>query len=186
MKEYYNTPGELRDARYTLSSVLQAMGRHDEAEEQLQLILRADPNDATANNDLGYLWADRGKNLAEAERLIRKAVELDRQQRTAGTTVDADGDKDNAAYVDSLGWVLFRLGKLAEAREQLEKASGLPGGDDDPVVWDHLGDVCFRMDDKAKALENWKKAVSLYERGARRKNDGRHREIQEKIRQATP
>ncbi len=186
VKEYYNTPGELRDARYTLSSVLQAMGRHDEAEEQLQLILRADPNDATANNDLGYLWADRGKNLAEAERLIRKAVELDRQQRTAGTTVDADGDKDNAAYVDSLGWVLFRLGKLAEARDQLEKASGLPGGDDDPVVWDHLGDVCFRMDDKAKALENWKKAVSLYERGARRKNDGRHREIQEKIRQATP
>jgi tetratricopeptide (TPR) repeat protein len=186
IKEYNTKSGELRDARYSLSNVLQAMGKLDEAEEQLQLILRADPNDATANNDLGYLWADRGKKLPEAERLIRKALELDRQQRTSGAAVDADSDKDNAAYVDSLGWVLFRLGKLNEAREQLEKAAALAGGEDDPVMWDHLGDVCFRQEDTAKAVENWKKALSLYEQGARRKTDGRYREIQEKIRQAKP
>jgi tetratricopeptide (TPR) repeat protein len=186
MLKVYNHGGELRDVRYTLSSVLQAMGKHDEAEEQLQLILRSDSNDATANNDLGYLWADRNKKLEEAERLIRKAIELDRQQRNSGTAIDTDSDKDNAAYVDSLGWVLFRRGKLEEARQELEKATTLPQGDEDPVVWDHLGDVYYRLKQSTRAVENWKKALSCYEMGTRRKTDNRYREIQEKIRHVSP
>jgi tetratricopeptide (TPR) repeat protein len=186
MLKQYNQGGELRSVRASLSSVYQAMGKHDEAEEQLRLILQADPTDATANNDLGYVWADRNKNLAEAERLIRKALELDRQQRAGGLSIDADSEQDNAAYVDSLGWVLFRRGRLEEACRELEKASGLPGGDDDPVVWDHLGDVYFRLKKPGRAAEAWKKALSLYDVGARRKTAGRPREIQEKIRQAKP
>lgn len=185
LKEY-NQGQDLRDARYSLSGVLHAMGKHDESEEQLQLILQADPNDATVNNDLGYHWADRNKNLPEAEQLIRKALELDRQLRTSGTSLDAESDKENAAYVDSLGWVLFRRGKLEEAREQLEKAASLPSGEEDPVVWDHLGDVYVRLKQPQKAVEVWKKSLSLYDKGARRKADGRYREIQEKVRQVTP
>ncbi|MFO0877378.1 MAG: tetratricopeptide repeat protein [Gemmataceae bacterium] len=184
LKEFTNG-SELRDVRYTLSSVLQAQGKHDQAEEQLQMILRLDPNDATANNDLGYLWADRNKNLADAERMIRKAIELDRQQRTTGTAIDADSDRDNAAYIDSLGWVLFRRGLLAEAARELEKASTLPHGEDDPVVWDHLGDVYHRLMLPEKALEAWKKSLGLYDQGARRKSDPRYRDIQNKLHEAT-
>lgn len=182
----YNQGGELRDVRSTLSLVYQAMGKHDEAERQLLLILESDPNDATANNDLGYHWADRTKNLDEAEKRIRKAIELDHQQRAHGPAADPDADKDNAAYVDSLGWVLFRRGKLEEACQELERATTLPGGDDDPVVWDHLGDVYHRLGKAGQAEQAWKRALALYELGTRRRGDGRMRDLQEKLRLSKP
>ncbi len=182
MLKEYNQGGELREVRLTLSRVLLDMGKHEESDAELEKILEADPNDATACNDLGYHWADRNKKLDEAEQLIRKAIDLERKQRQGSAFPSADGDQDNAAFVDSLGWALFRKGKLAEARAELEKASKLPGGDDDPVVFDHLGDIYFRMGEKAKALAVWKQALKLYELGTRRKSDGRHKEIQEKVR----
>jgi tetratricopeptide (TPR) repeat protein len=177
----YTHPEEVREIRHTLSVVYSAAGEHAKAQEQLQALLDADPNDATANNDLGYQWADQGKNLEEAEKLIRKAIELDRKQRLTGTSLDADADRDNAAYVDSLGWVLFRRGRHEEARKELEKAAALPDGADDPVVWDHLGDVCARLGDKAKAKEAWAKAVELYEGGGARQPDDRYKEVQQKL-----
>jgi tetratricopeptide (TPR) repeat protein len=182
----FSQPGEVRDTRYTLSSVYSQVKDYPRAEEQLQLILQADPSDATACNDLGYIWADQGKNLEEAERLIRKALELDRQQRASGTALSADGDQDNAAYVDSLGWVLFRRGQLPEARRELEKAAALPRGDDDPVVWDHLGDVCFRLGELARARSAWQKAVELYESTRRRQPDDRYKEIKQKLKLLGP
>jgi tetratricopeptide (TPR) repeat protein len=184
LKEY-NQPGEVRDIRASLSAAYSAAHQPDKAEEQLQWILEADPNDATANNDLGYQWADRNKNLAEAEKRIRKALELDKKQRTSGSALGVDSDRDNAAYVDSLGWVLFRRGRLPEARQELERAAALPGGEDDPVVWDHLGDVYFRLDEKALAGTAWKKALALFEAGARRPDD-RYREIKEKLKHLEP
>ena len=53
-------------------------------------------------------------------------------------------DQDTAAFVDSLGWVLFRRGEIEAARKELERATTLPDGDD-PVIWDHLGDVYQRL-----------------------------------------
>lgn len=180
LKEY-NQGGELRDVRATLSMVYQAMGKFDLADKQLQLVLESDPNDATANNDLGYVWADHNKNLEEAEKLIRKAIELDRTQRGNGLGGGVEADEDNAAYVDSLGWVLFRQGRLDEARTELEKATKMPGGDDDPTVWDHLADVYFRLKQADRAVVAWKKALSLYDQRTRRPQPERYREIQEKI-----
>jgi tetratricopeptide (TPR) repeat protein len=185
LKEY-NQPGDVREIRYRLSGVYSAARDHAKAEEQLQLILEQDANDPTANNDLGYLWADQNKRLDEAERMIRKALDLDRKQRGTGTQVTNDSDRDNAAYVDSLGWVLFRRGLLKEARQELEKAAELPGGSDDPVVWDHLGDVYFKLRLRGKAAEAWKKAVALYEDGHRRRTDGRLEEIKQKLKLPEP
>ena len=185
LKEY-NQPGEIRDIRATLSMAYSAARKYDESEQELQKILDDDANDATANNDLGYQWADRGKNLPEAEKLIRKALELDKQQRSGGTSVGVDADQDNAAYVDSLGWVLFRRGKLDDARTELERAVALPGGADDPTVWDHLGDVYYKLELKAKAGDAWKKSLKLYEAGRRRRNDGRYDEIKQKLKLLEP
>jgi tetratricopeptide (TPR) repeat protein len=185
LKEY-NQARDVRGVRLMLSGLYSGAHDWDASEAQLQLVLDADANDATACNDLGYQWADQNKNLAEAERLIRKALELDRLQRNSGARLSTDADQDTAAYVDSLGWVLFRRGKLDEARKELERAVALPGGGDDPVVWDHLGDVYDRLKESAKAREAWRKALGLYDAGRRRKTDERYREIQEKLRLEEP
>jgi tetratricopeptide (TPR) repeat protein len=184
----YNQPGDVHTIRSVLSALHSAAHQYDKAEEQLLLILKDDPDDATANNDLGYLWADQNKKLDEAEKRIRKALELDRRQRDSNqsTRVGLDGDRDNAAYVDSLGWLLFRKGDWKSARHELERASALPTGDDDPVVWDHLGDVYFRLKEVEKAGSAWRKAIELYESGGRRRPDERYQEIKEKLRLLGP
>jgi tetratricopeptide (TPR) repeat protein len=185
LKEY-NQAKDVHAVRLALSSAYSAAHEHAKSEEQLRLILKEDADDATANNDLGYQWAERGKDLAEAEKLIRKALDLDRRQRNAGTGLGLDADQDNAAYVDSLGWVLFRRGRLPDACRELERAVALPGGTDDPAVWDHLGDVYARLEMRGKAAEAYKKALGLYETGRRRKADDRRREIKDKLRLVEP
>src|SRR5205823_3277347 len=156
--------------RMSLVMAYSAARKYDESEQELQRVLEADPDDATANNDLGYQWAERSKNMPEAEKLIRRALRLDNEQRNSGPKVGTDADKDNAAYIDSLGWVLFRRGLLDEARSELEKAAALPGGLDDPTVWDHLGDVYFKLELKAKAAAAWQESIRLYDAGRRRRN----------------
>jgi tetratricopeptide (TPR) repeat protein len=171
----FKDPGDARGIHYELSNVYTAMRDLPKAEEQLELILKSDPNDAGASNDLGYLWADQGKNLEEAETLIRKAIALDAEQKKGAAEPD-----QNAAYLDSLGWVLFRRGRLKEARVWLEKASALSVGDDDPVIWDHLGDVYFRLQETERARSAWQKAVSLYDIG-RRRRDEHYKELKHKL-----
>jgi tetratricopeptide (TPR) repeat protein len=96
-------------------------------------------------NDLGYLWADQGKNLPRALEMTQFAVEA---------------DPDNEAYHDSLGWALYRLGRYAEALESLKKASG--GEDTDGVILDHLGDCYQKLGQKAEALATWRKALEAF------------------------
>jgi tetratricopeptide (TPR) repeat protein len=172
-------PGDVRDIRYQLSGVYTAAHQPDRAEEQLRLILQADPNDDAANNDLGYIMADRGKNLEEAEQLIRRAIQLEREQRKT-RKVGPDDDKDHAAYIDSLGWVLFRRGHPEEACQELLRATQLPDGDD-PVIWDHLGDVYLRLGQPQQAAGAWHKAEQLYDANKRRKQDEQYKELKRKL-----
>jgi tetratricopeptide (TPR) repeat protein len=176
LKEH-RQPHQVRDVRLELAQVYEA--RHDfaRAEEELQLVLAADPNDATALNSLGYQWADRGCRLEEAERLIRKAIDLDRGQRRTL----ADPEPDSGAYLDSLGWVLFRRGQLDEGRRWLEQAAALPDGSADPTVWDHLGDVYSRLGDAAKARSAWQTARRLYAAERRQANDDHPAEVERKL-----
>jgi tetratricopeptide (TPR) repeat protein len=180
LKEY-NQTGDVHDIRLVLSDVCSTAHDCEQAEKQLLLILKDDPDHATANNNLGYLWAEQNKNLDEAEKRIRRALELDKRQRNSLRRLGLDSDRDNAAFVDSLGWVLFRKSDWDGARRELEKASSLPSGDDDPVVWDHLGDVYFRTKEIDKAGSAWRKAIELYESGGLRRPDERYREIKEKL-----
>jgi tetratricopeptide (TPR) repeat protein len=177
----YKQPEQIHAIRDSLHNAYAAMRDYAKAEEQLRLILQVDPNDATANNNLGYLWADQGKNLDEAERLIRKAMELDREQKKIGTAVTMEGDGDNAAFVDSLGWVLFRKGRLEEARTWLEKATDLARGEDDPTVWEHLGDLYFRLQKMAEARSAWQKSLLLYEAEKQGRTDKHCKELKAKL-----
>ena len=67
-------------------------------------------------------------------------------------------EPDNAAYQDSMGWVLFKLGKPAEAIPFLEKAVQAPRGSD-ATLFDHLADCQHAIGQKDKAIENWQKAL---------------------------
>lgn len=177
--EEYRKPGEVRHIRLRIYAVYAAEHDWPHAEEQLQLVLRADPNDATANNDLGYLWAEQGKRLEEAERLIQKALTLDEQQwkwSNAGSPSEAGA---NAAFLDSMGWVLFRRGRAEAARSWLERAAA--AGEADPTIWDHLGDVHWHLHDREQARAAWQKALSLYDTEKRRRRDDHYQELKVKL-----
>jgi tetratricopeptide (TPR) repeat protein len=167
--------------RYALAGVYWAAGQPTEAETELRAILDRDPDHAPACNDLGFHLADQGRNLEEAERLIRNAIAVDRLERKKRGAAELE----NAAYIDSLGWVLFRQGKLPEARLELERATTLPEATNDPVIWDHLGDVLFRLGEKDKAKAAWEKALFMYENeirtSSRSRRDGRLDELKRKL-----
>lgn len=180
LKEYKGDD-EIRSIRLALASIYSEAKQHEKSEEQLLMVLDVDPLDAHALNDLGYQWADRNHKLAEAERMIRKAIELDRQQRGNKDALGLEVERDNAAYVDSLGWVLYRRGRFKEASVELEKATQLPDGGRDPVVWDHLGDAYRSLKDKKKAAEAYRKALRLFEERHRVRREERAREIETKL-----
>jgi tetratricopeptide (TPR) repeat protein len=180
MLKEFPQPGETMETRYLLSSLYSMARDFDKAVEQLQLILKIDPNNATVCNDLGYIWADQNKNLPEAETLIRKALELDRRHRQAPSLTPRDRDYDNASYLDSLGWVLFRRGQVDAARQELERAAALPDGED-PVIFEHLGDVYYHLNQPARARFAWQRALQLHEQDRSRPVDDRYRELQRKI-----
>lgn len=132
----------LRDARLVLSNLAVLAGNMSEAEEWLEQVLDEYPDDISALNDLGYLWADQNKHLEQAHEMILQAVEA---------------EPDNAAYLDSLGWVLFRLGRFDEAVIQLEKAAAID--EPDPVILDHLGDAYQGAGSVEQARAAWRRAA---------------------------
>ena len=112
------------------------------SEQVLAEVLRVDPTHAAACNDLGFSWAEQGMNLDEAEILVRRAVESEPQ---------------NASFLDSMGWVLYKLGRFQEAKGFLDRAvdGALPASEVDPVVLDHRGDVQYRLGDRLAAGTDW-------------------------------
>lgn len=144
--------------RYLLSGVYVDMNKIDKATEHLEALLKNKPDDPTYNNDLGYILADHDMKLDEAEKLIRKAIDEDRKQRKAIPELKPEEDKDNAAYLDSLGWVLFKQKKYDEAKKYLLLAVEDKEGQH-IEIYDHLGDVHAALKENDKAVAVWKKGV---------------------------
>jgi len=113
-----------REILFAQAASLERLDRFDEAEAAFLELIASDPADANAANYLGYLWADRGVRLDEALELINIAVSL---------------DPENAAYLDSLGWVHYRLGAMEEAEYWLRRAIEINDGDGTLLA--HLGEV---------------------------------------------
>ena len=128
--------GDDRDLVFTLAAALERLGQIEESEALFRQLVDHRPNDANAANYLGYMWADREVNLEEALELIAHAVSL---------------DPDNSAFLDSLGWVHFRLGDLAEAERWLRRAVDLGGNLGDGTVYCHLGEVLLTGGDRTEA-----------------------------------
>jgi tetratricopeptide (TPR) repeat protein len=147
---------------YILSGVYVDLNQIDKAAAHLKTLLAKNPDNPTYNNDLGYIWADHDLNLDEAEKMIRKALDEDRKQRRKeNPDLKAEDDKDNAAYLDSLGWVLFKQKKFNEAKPFLLKAVEDKDEGQHLEIFDHLGDVHMALGEKAEAVAAWKKAVEV-------------------------
>lgn len=114
------------------------------AEKDFLKALELRPNEPRVLNYLGYSWVEQGKNLARARKMIETAV---RRMPQAGF------------IVDSLGWVLYRLGDLKGAVKNLERAVLLTPHD--PTINDHLGDVYWKVNRKIEAHFQWNRALSL-------------------------
>lgn len=134
-----------RVARMGLSNAYVQSGDMEKGEKVLEEVYEEDPTDKGVNNDLGYLYADQGKNLEKAETMIRIAVEA---------------EPENPAYLDSLGWVLFKLGKNDEALDALKKANSDPEYQDATLL-EHQGDVHQALQQTDEAKSAWKRAVEV-------------------------
>lgn len=120
--------------------------KYDAAEAEFRKVLDANPDSAGAMNYLGYMLADRNVRLEEAQKLISRALELDPQ---------------NGAYLDSLGWVYYRLNRLDEAETLLVQALQRIGKD--PTVHDHLGDVYLKQGKVKEAIAQWQASLKEFE-----------------------
>lgn len=137
----------MREARLILSHLCVLKNDLPKAEEWVEQVLDEFPEDPTANNDLGYLWADQGKNLHRALQMIRKAVAA---------------EPDNPAFLDSLGWVYYRLEQYEEAVKHLQRAVEVDESPDG-VILDHLGDALRVMKRVDEARDAYERALKAYD-----------------------
>ncbi|WP_299642785.1 tetratricopeptide repeat protein [uncultured Ruegeria sp.] len=116
----------------------------DQAEADFRRALELNPDQPQVLNYLGYSLVERKEKLDEALDMIERAVAA---------------RPDSGYIVDSLGWVLFRLGRYDEAVEHMERAVELMPVD--PVVNDHLGDVYWAVGRAREAEFQWSRALSF-------------------------
>ncbi|MCG6154200.1 tetratricopeptide repeat protein [Rubinisphaera margarita] len=154
----------IRQARFSLSAAYVQNKQYDKGEKILEEYYEQNPDDTSVCNDLGYLYADRGKKLEQAREMIEKALKA---------------EPENNAYLDSMGWVLFKLGKYEEALTYLEKAVE-DSDDGDAVLFDHLGDCYDALGKTDKARDAWKKALKQ-ERDAKFSNQELIETIESKL-----
>jgi tetratricopeptide (TPR) repeat protein len=125
------------------ANVYEAGGRLDEAEKELRKLLAEDPLDADAMNSLSYLFAQHNVKLQEAVDFAQRALKT---------------EPGNPAYLDTLGWALFKQGKIDEAADSLGKAAAILIGNS--VIQDHHGDVLAKRGHSAEAIAAWQRALA--------------------------
>jgi tetratricopeptide (TPR) repeat protein len=134
------------DFYFDYGAAAEQAGQYVKASELFRKSIELDPDNAARSyNYLGYMWVERSENLEEAGQLIRRALEM---------------DPSNGAYVDSLGWLLFKQGKYQEALTELLRAAELLP-EPDSVVFEHIGDTFDKLGRNAEAVLYWQKALQL-------------------------
>src|SRR5229473_707283 len=128
-------------------STFERQKRYADAELQFKKVIASDPQHAMALNYLGYMLADQNTKLDEAFGYIKRALDI---------------DPTNGAYLDSIGWAYFRLGRYELAEESLVKASQKINTD--PTVHDHLGDLYQKTGRLKLAAIHWERALIEWNR----------------------
>lgn len=148
-------PEQAADIQYEWAMAWELAGNKARAEEVLVKNVKEFPKHAPSNNGLGYNWADQGRNLDQAKRMIESALEV---------------EPGRQEYLDSLGWVYYKLGNFPEAVKWLELAHK-SRNDVHPVILDHLGDALYRMGKLEEARKNWSMAMDMLAQRKRNAQD---------------
>lgn len=114
---------------------------NEKSDEAYDRVLKIDPDNVLVLNNYAYYLSLRGTDLEKAEQMAKKAVEL---------------EPTNSSYLDTYGWVLFKMNKYQEAKTWIEKA--ITAGEESAVVLEHYGDVMWKLGDKKEAVKYWEKA----------------------------
>lgn len=132
------------DAIAQLALVYDGIKRFEESDALYEEALKLDPANALVLNNFAYSLAERNQQLDRALAMSRKAVEA---------------DSANPSYLDTIGWIYYRLGSYREAEHYVKEAIGK--GEVNAVVYEHLGDIYFKLNQKDLAIEQWTLALKL-------------------------
>ena len=134
------------DALSILGQVYEALHRYDDAYRLYETALKLDSKNSLILNNFAYSLSERGIDLEKALEMAKRAIEL---------------DPKNSAYLDTMGWVYFKLGDYKKAEEFVRKAlSKRTKADGSPATLEeHLGDIYEKMGERSKAVEQWEKAL---------------------------
>ncbi len=142
MEKLSQSKEEKQAAWFARGAMFEKAKKLEQAEAEFRKILAENPDRPDVQNYLGYMLADRNIRLNEALDLITKAVAA---------------DPSNGAYLDSLGWVYYKLNRLPEAEENLRKA--VEATPRDATVHDHLGDALMKAGKVREAVAQWEISV---------------------------
>jgi Tfp pilus assembly protein PilF len=132
------------NALSTLALTLDGLHRFHESDSLYERALRLDPQSHLILNNYGYSLAERGLQLDRALQMSLQAIAA---------------EPDNASYLDTVGWVYFKLGKFDEAGKYIEKAIAAKGAS--ATVYEHMGDIQYRNGQKEKAEQFWRQALQM-------------------------
>ncbi len=136
----------LAEVLAALGDVYNTMGNYKGSDSCYDAALEIQPNNVNALNNFSYYLSLRGEKLDLAERMSAKSLTL---------------RPNEASFLDTYGWILYKQGKYQEAKTYIQKAIDYTHGNlEDGSLWSHLGDVELKLGNKDKALEYWRKAES--------------------------
>lgn len=130
---------------FQVGAAFERKGDHAQAAKYFEKCLALAPDFPEALNYLGYMWAEQGEHLDQARAMIERALKAEPQ---------------SAAYLDSMGWVLYKLKQPKEALDYILKAVAV-SEEPDATLYDHLGDIYAALNETNKAREAWQKSVSI-------------------------
>lgn len=133
-----------QDVLAQLALAYESLKHYDEADSLYEEALRLNPKNDLVLNNYGYSLAERNIQLDRALEMSKKAVAA---------------QPGNGSYLDTMGWIYYRLGNFADAEKYVKEA--IAKGEANAVVYEHLGDIYFKMNNRDAAIEQWNMALQL-------------------------
>lgn len=129
-------------ARFERAALLERLGRRDQSIEGLRSIVAEDTTNIVAANYLAYMLAEDSSDLEHALSLADRALSV---------------DSANPSFLDTRGWILFRMQRLEEALTEVDRS--IAAGEDDPVVFEHRARILQSMGRPEESLQAWKELL---------------------------